>query len=58
MNITWYLVPLAAAVSLVWEASRYEQTDVILRKAVKLFVQILLFMAVVLVLLLALSHNL
>ena len=48
MNITWYLFPLAAAVSLVWNTSRYEFTPLILQRSLKLFLQIILFMAVIL----------
>lgn len=58
MNITWYLLPLAAAVSLVWTTSRYESPEVILKRSVRLFVQILLFMALILGVLFALSYNL
>jgi len=58
MNITWYLLPLAIGVSLVWTATRYEDTQVIVRKATKLFTQILVFMAVILIVLVTLSHNL
>lgn len=58
MNITWYLLPLAAAVSLVWTTSRYESPEVILKRSVRLFVQILLFMALILGVLFVLSYNL
>lgn len=58
MNITWFLLPMAAAVSLVWTTSRYESVPVILRRALRLFIQILLFMGLILVVLFALSHNL
>lgn len=58
MNITWYLLPLATAVSLVWTATRYEDTEVIVRKAVKLLMQILVFMAVILIVLVVLSYKL
>lgn len=54
----WYLFPVAAAVSLVWNASRYESTAVILRKSAKLYFQVLLFMGVVLVCLMFLSYRL
>ncbi|MEZ5943416.1 MAG: hypothetical protein R3C18_18630 [Planctomycetaceae bacterium] len=46
--MVWYLFPVAAAVSLVWNATRYESTAVIIRKAIRLYVQTLLFMAVIL----------
>ncbi len=55
MNITWYLFPLAATVSLVWNTSRYESTPLILQRSLKLFVQIILFMTVILGVLFALS---
>lgn len=58
MNITWFLFPLAAAVSLVWTASRYESTPLIMQRSVKLFLQIILFMAVILAVLFALSYRL
>ncbi|WP_437205428.1 hypothetical protein [Planctomicrobium sp. SH664] len=58
MNMTWYLFPLAAAVSFVWTASRYESTPLILQRATKLFLQILFFMAIILVVLWALSYKL
>ncbi|SFI66956.1 hypothetical protein [Planctomicrobium piriforme] len=58
MNITWYLFPLAAAVSLVWNASRYESPEIILKRAGRMFVQILVFMAIILGLLVALSYRL
>jgi len=57
MNITWYLFPLAAAVSLVWNTSRYEFTPLILQRSLKLFLQIILFMAVILAVLFALSYG-
>ena len=46
-NLTWYLVPLAMVVSLVYSASRFELPDRILRRATWLFFQIIGFMAVV-----------
>ena len=58
MNITWYLFPLAAAVSLVWTTSRYESTPIILQRSLKLFLQIILFMVVILVVLFTLSQGL
>ena len=54
----WYLLPLAAVVSLVYSASRYELTENILRRAARLFVQILVFMTAVFFLLWALSLGL
>ena len=58
INITWYLLPLAAVISLVYSASRYELTERILSRAARLFVTIMVFMGVVFVILLALSFNL
>ncbi len=46
-NLTWYLVPLAMVVSLVYSASRFELPDRILRRATWLFFQIIGFMVVV-----------
>ncbi len=57
MNITWYLFPLAAVVSLVWQTSRYESVPVILQRSVKLFIQIIVFMAIILGALFALSYG-
>ena len=57
-NVSWYLLPLAVVISLVYSASRFELPEPILRRALKLFVQILVFMGIVLVLLVLLSRNL
>lgn len=57
-NVTWYLLPLAAVISLVYSASRYELPERILRRAVRLFLTIVIFMTIVFALLLWLSHNL
>jgi hypothetical protein len=56
VNVLWYLFPLAAAISLVYSASRYELTERILQRAGPLFVTIVVFMAIVLVILLLLSR--
>ena len=40
-NVTWYMVPLAMAISLVYSASRYELPEYILWRAFRLFLQIL-----------------
>ena len=58
MNISWYLFPLAAAVSFVWTASRYESTELIIKRSLKLFGQIIFFMAMILIVLYVLSYNL
>lgn len=58
MNISWHLLPLAVAVSLVYNASRYEAPTRILQRAAKLFVMILLVLALILGGLSALSYDL
>lgn len=58
MNITWFLFPLAGAISLVWNASRYESTELILKRSARMFIQILIFMAIILAILVALSYKL
>lgn len=57
-NTMWYMLPLAAVISLVYSASRYEVPERILRRAGRLFVQIIVFMGIVLGLLMALSIGL
>jgi hypothetical protein len=57
-QMAWYLLPLAAAVSLVYSATRFEHPPQILRRAARLFVTILVSMAAVFVVLLLLSWNL
>ncbi|MCX7393767.1 MAG: hypothetical protein NTW75_06530 [Planctomycetales bacterium] len=44
-NVTWYLFPLALAISLVYSASRYELPERILGRAIRLFLQIIGFMS-------------
>lgn len=44
VNVTWHMVPLALAISLVYSASRYELPEYILVRALRLFLQILGFM--------------
>ena len=56
-NVTWYLLPLAMVVSLVYSASRFELPDRILRRATWLFLQIVGFMAVVFAVLWVLSYK-
>lgn len=58
IGLTWYLLPLAAAISLVYSATRYELTSRIISRALRLFLQVLFFMAVILAVLLALSIGL
>ncbi len=57
-NITLYLFPLAVVISLVYSASRFELPDPILRRAARLFLTILIFMAIVITVLVLLSRNL
>jgi hypothetical protein len=57
-NITWYLLPLAAAISLVYNASRYEHPQRIVQRSVKTFLTILFFMALILGVLMVLSRGL
>ena len=58
IGLTWYLLPLAAAISLVYSATRNELTSRIISRAVRLFLQVLFFMGVILGVLLALSFRL
>lgn len=57
-NATWFLFPLAAVVSLVYNASRYEEPETILRRAARLFITIILFLGAVFILLYLLSFRL
>ncbi len=57
-NVLWYLLPLAIAISLVYSASRFELPDRIMRRAVRLFFQIVLFMGTVFAILFVLSDGL
>lgn len=57
-SISWHLLPMALVISLVYSASRFEMTDVILRRALRLFTTIMIFMGGVFLLLWALSNNL
>lgn len=57
-NVLWYLLPLAAVISLVYSTSRYELRDRILHRALRLFLQIMLFMGAVFVVLFVLSDGL
>lgn len=58
INKTWFLLPLALAISLVYQASRYELPEKILRRAARMFAWILGFMFAVFALLGLLSWNL
>lgn len=57
-SISWHLLPMALVISLVYSASRFEITEVILRRAFKLFATIMIFMGGVFLLLWALSNHL
>ncbi len=57
-NITWHLIPLAVIISLVYNASRYELTERIVRRAARLFVMIMLGMGAVFSILMVLSFAL
>jgi hypothetical protein len=57
-NVSWYVLPLAAAISLVYSASRYELPERILRRAARLFVTIVGCMAALFVVLYVLSYGL
>jgi hypothetical protein len=54
----FYLFPLSAAVSLVYSATRYEYPPRVLRNALRLFLKILVFMAVAMLILGLLSMGL
>ena len=43
---SWYVIPLTASISLVYNASRYEMPEKIIRRAIRMFVTILIGMAV------------
>ena len=58
LSVSWYLLPLAAIISLVYSASRYELAERVVRRAVRLYLQIILFMVAVFGLLLLLSGGL
>jgi hypothetical protein len=57
-NLLWYILPLAVGISLVYSASRYEEPNSIIRRAVRLFFQISIFMMSVFGILWALSFGL
>ena len=56
-NVTWFLLPLAAVISLVYNASRYELPERILRRFLRLFITIVAFMSIVLAVLMFLSFK-
>ena len=57
-NVTWYLLPLALAISLVYSASRYELPERILGRAIRLFLQIVGFMGAAFLVLWVLTYGL
>lgn len=57
-NVLWYLLPLAVAISLVYSASRFELPERILHRAVRLFLQLVLFMGAIFAVLFVLSDGL
>ncbi|MCH7989268.1 MAG: hypothetical protein IID46_08980 [Planctomycetes bacterium] len=57
-NVIWFLFPLAAVISLVYNASRYELPERILRRSLRLFITIVVFMSIVLAVLMFLSNKL
>ena len=56
-NVIWFLFPLAAVISLVYNASGYELPERILRRALRLFITIVVFMSLVLAVLMFLSFK-
>ena len=55
--VTWYLLPLALAISLVYSASRYELPERILSRAIRLFLQIVGFMGAAFLVLWVLTYG-
>ena len=58
MNTTWYLLPLAASISLVYSSSRYEIPARILQRAIRLFVTMIVLLVLVYAALYLLSFRL
>ena len=57
VTATWYLLPLAMAISLVYSASRYELPERILGRAIRLFLQIAGFMGAAFLILWVLTYG-
>jgi hypothetical protein len=57
-HASWYLLPLALTVSLVYSATRFEHWPQILRRSVRLFCTIIVSMAILFAVLFLLSWNL
>ncbi len=55
MNVYWYSLPLCAAISLVYAASRHESWRVILRQAGRIFLTMLGLLAISTVILLLIN---
>lgn len=58
VNAAWYMLPLALAISLVYSASRYELPEYILQRALRLFLQIVVFMCIAFGILWVLTYGL
>ncbi|MBX3442736.1 MAG: hypothetical protein KF774_10030 [Planctomyces sp.] len=58
MAITWWAIPLAAVISLVWNASRYEQPRCIVFRATRMFFWLVFFLVLIGGVLFLLSHRL
>ena len=58
INRLWWLIPLALAVSFAYTASRYEQSETIVRRSLTFFWKTLAFMAVIFVVLYVLAIGL
>jgi len=56
--VLYYMFPITAAVSLVYSASRYEEPQAIIRKSIRLFLQITVFLVGILLLLYVLTVKL
>jgi integral membrane sensor domain MASE1 len=56
--MTWLAIPLAAVVSLVWNATRFEETRCILVRSTRMFLTLTIFMALIGGALYLLSYNL
>ncbi len=58
IHASWYILPLALTVSLVYSATRFEYRPQILRRSVRLFCTIIVSMAALFAVLFLLSWNL
>ena len=55
LNVYWFLIPLTAAISFVYTATRYESWPLIWKQAIRLAITIFVIMAVVAVFLVLLN---